>query len=105
MAELQSPHGPRQFLGTEGVLQGLGSLFLRRHPAQKLYSSHRKLRIELMPILSVCRPRRYSQAAFPGIFGRTSLEKSYPSSLSICSVIEIAEAQEFSLIKVSEPQN
>lgn len=49
--------------------------------------------LEITPITSVCRPKGYSQAALPDIFGRAgSGEELYSSRLSICSVGEIATA-------------
>lgn len=56
---------------------------------------------EITPTISVCRPRRYSRAALPGIFGRAgSGRKPHSSSFTICAIVEIATAAELLLMKL-----
>lgn len=73
----------------------------RWHAEQKFYYPCRKLRIEMAPITSACRSRRYSRAALPDIFGRAIFGgKLHPFSVSICSVVEIATAGGLYLKKI-----
>ena len=80
--------------GNNGILCGL------RRPVEVALSidvsfSLQKVKriFEITPITSVCRPRGYSEAALPDIFGRASSRRELDSSrLSICSVRETATA-------------
>ena len=82
------------------ILRGAGSPVEVALSIEVSFSSQKVKIFEITPITSVCRPRRYSQAALPDIFGRAgSGGKLYPSSFSICSVVEIATAGGLQLIK------
>ena len=61
---------------------------------------------EITAITSVCRPRGYSQAALPDIFGRASSGGELDSSrLSICSVRETATAGGLWLMNTLKPDS
>lgn len=103
----------KKLLKTEAWEENNGILCGLRRPVEVALSidvsfSWQKVKriFEITAITSVCRPRGYSQAALPDIFGRASSGGELDSSrLSICSVRETATAGRLWLMNTLKPDS
>lgn len=95
---------PRRSLKNKGILRilhGAGSSVEVALNINVLFLHKVKNILEVTPVTSPCRPRRYSQAALSDVFVRAGPgEKLYPSHVTVHSEVDIATAGGLLLIKI-----
>ena len=95
---------PMRCLENKGILHilhGTGSCIEVAPSINVLFLHKVKNILEVTPITSVCRPRRYSQAALSDVLVRIgSGEQLYPSCFTMWSVVDIAATGGRLLIKI-----